>query len=49
MPVLGDEDHYPHLLLWDMHRSIDLAATPNRRVVVHFSFGDPVHKGLLRF
>ncbi len=40
MPELGDEDHDPHLLLWDMHRRIDLEAVPEQRVVVQFSFGD---------
>ena len=40
LPELGDEDLDPHLLLWDMHRSIDLAAVPGRRTVVRFTFGD---------
>jgi hypothetical protein len=29
--------HYDaSLLMWDVHRNIDLARTPDRRVVVHF-------------
>jgi len=38
IPQLGDEDLDPHLLLWDMHRSVDAAAVPDRRVVVHVRF-----------
>jgi DNA-binding HxlR family transcriptional regulator len=37
---LGDEDLDPHLLLWDMHRNIELDAVPSGRVVLKFSFGD---------
>lgn len=37
---LGDEDLDPQLLLWDMHRNIDHAATPGGRTVVQFRFPD---------
>jgi DNA-binding HxlR family transcriptional regulator len=37
---LGDEDLDPQLLLWDMHRNIDHAATPRGRTVVQFRFPD---------
>lgn len=37
---LGDEDLDPHLLLWDVHRNIDLEAVPDGRTVVHFVFTD---------
>ncbi len=38
VPELGDADLDPHLLLWDMHRSVEVAAVPDRRVVVRFTF-----------
>jgi DNA-binding HxlR family transcriptional regulator len=37
---LGDEDLDPHLLLWDMHRRVDVSEMPLRRVVVEFVFTD---------
>lgn len=37
---LGDEDLDPHLLLWDIHRNIDVAALPEGRVVLAFTFTD---------
>jgi len=37
---LGDEDLDPQLLLWDVHRNIDHAATPGGRTVVQFRFPD---------
>jgi DNA-binding HxlR family transcriptional regulator len=40
IPELGDEDLDPHLLLWDMHRSVDLRAVPEGRTVLRFSFAD---------
>jgi DNA-binding HxlR family transcriptional regulator len=40
IPELGDEDLDPHLLLWDMHRGLDLDAVPDGRTVVHFQFPD---------
>ncbi len=35
---LGDEDLDPHLLLWDMHRGIDMEAVPDGRTVIGFVF-----------
>ena len=40
MPELGDEDLDPHLLMWDIHRNIDLAAVPDGRTVVQFHLSD---------
>lgn len=40
VPALGDEDMDPHLLLWDMHRRVDLAALPPGRTVVRLAFPD---------
>jgi DNA-binding HxlR family transcriptional regulator len=37
---LGDEDLDPSLLLWDMHRNIDLDAIPAGRTVIQFRFPD---------
>ncbi|MFZ5846587.1 MAG: winged helix-turn-helix transcriptional regulator [Actinomycetota bacterium] len=37
---LGDEDLDPKLLLWDMHRNMDLAAVPQGRTVIAFRFPD---------
>ena len=37
---LGDEDLDPKLLLWDMHRHVDLEAIPHGRTVVRFRFPD---------
>lgn len=37
---LGEEDLDPHLLLWDVHRNIDLEAVPDGRTVVGFTFTD---------
>ncbi|GAB3178826.1 hypothetical protein GCM10027060_05480 [Nesterenkonia halophila] len=37
---LGDDDLDPHLLLWDIHRNIDVAALPEGRVVLAFTFTD---------
>lgn len=31
VPELGDEDLDPHLLLWDMHRRVDLTQVPDGR------------------
>jgi len=36
VPELGDEDLDPHLLLWDMHRNVDLEAVPDGRTVIAF-------------
>lgn len=40
VPHLGDRDLDPHLLIWDIHRNIDLTAVPHRRTVLQFTFGD---------
>jgi DNA-binding HxlR family transcriptional regulator len=40
IPELGDEDLDPRLLLWDMHRNVDLPAVPEGRTVLRFSFSD---------
>ena len=37
---LGDEDLDPKLLIWDMHRYVDLTAIPPGRTVVQFRFPD---------
>ena len=38
IPELGDEDLDPHLLMWDMRRSIDTEAVPDGRTVIAFVF-----------
>jgi hypothetical protein len=38
IPEIGDEDLDPHLLMWDIHRNIDLDAVPAERTVLHFRF-----------
>ena len=38
IPELGDEDLDPHLLLWDIHRSIDTEAVPDGRTALEFVF-----------
>ena len=38
MPELGDEDYDPHLLMWDLHRNVDLTAVPPGRTVLRFTF-----------
>jgi hypothetical protein len=40
IPELGEEDLDPHLLLWDMHRNVDLEAVPDGRTVIGFDFPD---------
>ena len=37
---LGDEDLDPHLLMWDVHRNLDLDAMPDGRTVIGFHFDD---------
>lgn len=37
---LGDEDLDPHLLVWDIHRNLDLDTMPDGRTVLHFVFTD---------
>lgn len=38
IPELGDADLDPHLLLWDMHRNVDLEAVPDGRTAIEFVF-----------
>lgn len=38
VPELGDADLDPQLLLWDVHRNLDLDAMPDGRTVLHFRF-----------
>ena len=40
VPELGDEDYDPHLLMWDVHRNVDLSAVPPGRTVLRFTFPD---------
>ena len=35
---LGDHDLDPHLLMWDMHRSMDMTQLPESRVTMRFAF-----------
>lgn len=36
VPQLGDVDLDPHLLMWDIHRNVDLQALPEGRTVLQF-------------
>lgn len=40
VPELGDVDYDPHLLMWDLHRNVDLDAVPADRTVLRFTFSD---------
>lgn len=40
MTQLGEVDLDPHLLMWDVHRNIDLDAVPDGRTVIAFDFTD---------
>jgi DNA-binding HxlR family transcriptional regulator len=40
VPELGEADLDPHLLLWDMHRNVDLSAVPQGRTVLRFRLSD---------
>jgi DNA-binding HxlR family transcriptional regulator len=40
VPELGDRDLDPHLLLWDIHRNLDLGALPSARAVLQVSLTD---------
>ena len=40
IPSLGDVDLDPHLLMWDIHRNVDLHAVPPGRTVLQFTFRD---------
>jgi DNA-binding HxlR family transcriptional regulator len=45
IPELGDEDLDPHLLLWDIRRTIPVDRWPRGRTVVAFEFSDvPVRR-----
>ncbi|GAB3273239.1 winged helix-turn-helix transcriptional regulator [Arthrobacter pigmenti] len=44
MTQLGEADLDPHLLMWDIHRNIDLAAVPDGRTVICFHFTDVEHR-----
>jgi DNA-binding HxlR family transcriptional regulator len=37
---LGEEDLDPHLLMWDVHRNLDLETMPDGRTVIGFRFPD---------
>ena len=39
-PTSGDADLDPHLLMWDVHRNVDLDAVPAGRTVLGFTFTD---------
>ena len=45
MPVLGDEDLDPHLLMWDIHRNVALDEVPPGRTILRFTFRDVVGSG----
>jgi DNA-binding HxlR family transcriptional regulator len=40
IPDLGDEDLDPHLLMWDIHRNVDLDQVPPGRTILRFTFRD---------
>lgn len=40
MSQLGEEDLDPHLLMWDIHRNINLSVVPRGRTVLAFHFTD---------
>ncbi|MDY6809955.1 MAG: helix-turn-helix domain-containing protein [Actinomycetota bacterium] len=41
---LGDADLDPHLLMWDIHRSMPIDRWPRRRAVLEFTFRDVIGK-----
>ncbi|MGW8813399.1 winged helix-turn-helix transcriptional regulator [Gordonia terrae] len=41
---LGDADLDPHLLMWDMHRTVQIDRWPRRRTMVQFTFRDVIGK-----
>ncbi|MYR07449.1 transcriptional regulator [Gordonia sp. SID5947] len=41
---LGDADLDPHLLMWDIHRTIPIDRWPRRRTMVEFTFHDIIGK-----
>jgi DNA-binding HxlR family transcriptional regulator len=40
VPEIGDRDLDPHLLLWDIHRNLDLGALPEPRAVLQVNLSD---------
>jgi DNA-binding HxlR family transcriptional regulator len=40
MPELGERDYDPQVLMWDLHRNLDLTLVPPGRTVVRFTFAD---------
>lgn len=40
VPELGDQDLDPMLVMWDVHRNLNLDALPDSRTVLHFHFTD---------
>jgi DNA-binding HxlR family transcriptional regulator len=40
IPDLGDEDLDPHLLMWDIHRNVNLGVVSPGRTVLQFTFRD---------
>ncbi len=45
MPELGDEDLDPHLLMWDIHRNLNMDEVPPGRTILRFTFRDVVGSG----
>src|SRR5512140_1201140 len=45
IPDLGDVDLDPHLLMWDIHRNVDLDEVPPGRTILRFTFRDVVGSG----
>jgi len=45
IPDLGDEDLDPHLLMWDIHRNVDLGEVPPGRTILRFTFRDVAGSG----
>jgi len=45
IPDLGDEDLDPHLLMWDIHRNVDLGEVPPGRTILRFTFRDVAGAG----
>ena len=45
IPDLGDADLDPHLLMWDIHRNVDMDEVPPGRTILRFTFRDVVGSG----
>ncbi|HEX7172807.1 MAG TPA: helix-turn-helix domain-containing protein [Candidatus Limnocylindria bacterium] len=45
IPDLGDDDLDPHLLMWDIHRNVDLGEVPPGRTILRFTFRDVAGSG----